>query len=259
MKIVEATWERRNFGRDAWEITLGREDLADVEKTLAALRDSRFAGAYVCVKMPVGNLKMLHALEDEGFRFLETQLSLIERFNADDMMDLCHKADDRIVFAVVEKDEAAWERVVSKIVPEMFATDRISLDPLLGPEVACTRYRNWVRDLRNDPRSVLWVMSLEGKEIAFGVDVTDGNTRRGVLGGSFPEIQGTGYGMTLMAGPRERVLSYRTEVSSNNPHALRVHQNFGRVVYKELYVLRKFMPEPGRGNDQGECREGSNV
>ena len=75
MKIVEATWERRNFGRDAWEITLGREDLADVEKTLAALRDSRFAGAYVCVKMPVGNLKMLHALEDDGFRFLETQLS----------------------------------------------------------------------------------------------------------------------------------------------------------------------------------------
>ena len=102
-------------------------------------------------------------------------------------------------------------------------------------------------------------MSLDGKEIAFGVDVTDGNTRRGVLGGSFPEIQGTGYGMTLMAGPRERRLSYRTEVSSNNPHVLRVHQNFGRVVYKEQYVLRKFMPELSRGGEQGECRDGSNV
>ena len=259
MKIVEATWERRNFGRDAWEITLGREDLADVEKTLAALRDSRYAGAYVCIKMPVGNLKMLHALEDDGFRFLETQLSLIERFRADDMVELCHTADDRIAFSVVEKDEAAWERVASKIVPDLFVTDRISLDPLLGPEVACTRYRNWLRDLRHDPRSILWLMSLDGKEIAFGVDIVDGNRRRGVLGGTFPEIQGTGYGMTLMAGPRERRLSYRTEVSSNNPHVLRVHQNFGRVVYKEQYVLRKFMPEPVREDEQGERREGSNV
>jgi hypothetical protein len=65
--------------------------------------------------------------------------------------------------------------------------------------------------------------------------------------------------MTLMAGPRERRLSYRTEVSSNNPHALRVHQNFGRVVYKEQYVLRKFMPEPGNGKDPHECKEGSNA
>ena len=81
----------------------------------------------------------------------------------------------------------------------------------------------------------------------------------GVLGGTFPEIQGTGYGMTLMAGPRERRLSYRTEVSSNNPHVLRVHQNFGRVVYKEQYVLRKFMPGPVREDEQGERREGSNV
>ena len=110
MKIVEATWERRNLGRDAWEVTLGREDVADVGKTLAALRDDRFAGAYVCVKMPVGNLKMLHALEDDGFRFLETQFSLIDKFRADDMMDACETAGEQVKMQVVEKDKAAWER-----------------------------------------------------------------------------------------------------------------------------------------------------
>lgn len=108
MKIVEATWERRNLGRDAWEVTLGREDVADVGKTLAALRDDRFAGAYVCVKMPVGNLKMLHALEDDGFRFLETQFSLIDKFRADDMMDACETAGEQVKMQVVEKDKAAW-------------------------------------------------------------------------------------------------------------------------------------------------------
>lgn len=250
MKIVEATWERRNFGRDVWEVTLGREDLTDVEKTLASLRDNRFAGAYVCVKMPVGNLKMLHALEDDGFRFLETQLSLMDRFQADDVMELYDKANERITFATVEKDAAAWERVISKVIPEMFDTDRISLDPMLGPAIACKRYQNWMRDLLKDSRSVLTVMLLDGKEIAFGLDIIDGNTRHGILGGNFPEFKGTGYGMALMSGSRESRLKLRTAVSSNNPQVLRAHQNCGRVVYKEMYVLRKFMPDVGKKSDQ---------
>lgn len=252
MKIVEATWERRNFGRDVWEVTLAREDVADVEKTLAALRDDRFAGAYVCVKMPVGNLKMLHALEDDGFRFLETQLSLMDKFKADDMLELCEKANERIEFRTVEKDEAAWERVIAKVVPEMFDTDRVSLDPELGPEIACTRYRNWMRDLRKDPKSELTVMLLDGKEIAFGLDIIDGSARQGILGGSFPEFKDTGYGAVVIAGSKSSsALRLRTAVSSNNPKVLRVHQNCGRVVYKEMYVLRKLMPESGAKEEEG--------
>ena len=252
MKIVEATWERRNFGRDVWEVTLGREDVADVEKTLAALQDSRFAGTYVCVKMPVGNLKMLHALEDDGFRFLETQLSLMDRFKADDMLGLFEKQDAQIAFVTVEKDKGAWERVISKVVPEMFDTDRISLDPLLGPEIACKRYKNWMRDLFSDPRSELGVMLLDGKEIAFGLDIVEDNTRHGILGGNFPEFKNSGYGMALMAGPCGRKTRLRTSVSSNNPQVLRVHQNCGRVVYKEMYVLRKLMPESGGKGEEGK-------
>ena len=252
MKIVEATWERRNLGRNVWEITLERDDMADAEKTLAALRDVRFAGAYVCVKMPVGNLKMLHALEDDGFRFLETQLSLMDRFKAEDMMDLCENANERLEFKTVEKDEAAWERVIAKVVPEMFDTDRISLDPLLGPELACTRYQNWMRDLRKNPKSVLTVMLLGDKEIAFNIDILEGNTRHGILAGNFPEFKNTGYGTMVISGKKSNYdLRFRTAVSSNNPHVLRIHQNCGRVVYKEMYVLRKFMPESSVENVSG--------
>ena len=243
MKIVEATWERRNFGRKVWEITLGREDMNDVEKTLATLRDDRFTGAYVCVKMPVGNLKMLHALEDDGFRFLETQFSLMDRFKADDIIDMCEKADERIEYVVVEKNEEAWERVISKVVPEMFDTDRISLDPMLGPEIACTRYRNWMRDLFKDSRSELCVMLVDGKEIAFGLYIMDGGIRHGILGGNFPEFKNTGYGVSVIAGKRSQLNQrFRTAVSSNNPRVLRIHQNCGRIIYKDMYVLRKFMP-----------------
>ena len=245
MKIVEATWERRNLGRDAWEVTLEREDMADVEKTLAALHDARFAGAYVCVKMPVGNLKMLHALEDDGFRFLETQLSLMSKFKADDVVGQCANADAQMKFVTVEKSEAAWERVISKIEPEMFDTDRISLDPALGPEIACRRYQNWMRDLFKNPKSELMLLTLDGREIAFNVDIVEGCVRHGMLAGNFPEFKNTGYGMALIAGSPEKHRKVRTMVSSNNPHVLRAHQNCGRVVYREIYVLRKFVPEGG--------------
>lgn len=261
MKIVEATWDRRNFGRDVWEITLGQGDMTDIEKTFEVLHDSRFAGAYVCIKMPVGNLKMLHALEDDGFRFLETQLSLMDRFEADDVMEMCARAGERIEFVTVQKEETAWERVISRVVPEMFDTDRISLDPLLGPEIACARYRNWMRDLRKDPKSELTVMLLDGKEIAFGLDIIEGSARHGILGGSFPEFKNTGYGTVVIAGKKKSnsALRLRTAVSSNNPRVLRIHQNCGRVVYKEMYVLRKFMPDLGVGNSQVNGHKRSNV
>lgn len=245
MKIVEATWERRNFGCDAWEITLERSDMVEMDRTLTALRDKRFLGAYVCVKIPVGNLRMLHALEDNGFRFLETQLSLMDRFESDNLMELCKDIEPHIHFITVEKEEEGWERIISKIVPEMFDTDRVSLDPLLGPEIACKRYRNWIRDLRNDPRSEMTLILADEEAIGFSLDIVDETTRHGILGGTFPEFKNTGYGMFLMSGPCNRKLQFglkaRTVVSSNNIKVLRAHQNSGKVIYKEMYVLRKFI------------------
>ena len=85
MKIVHATWEKRNFGRDAYEVTLDRKDMDDVSAVIGTLSDARFNETYVCVKLPVGNLKIVHALEDLGFRFLETQLSLIDHFTPEDV------------------------------------------------------------------------------------------------------------------------------------------------------------------------------
>lgn len=69
MKIVHAVLEKRNLGRDAWEVTLDRKDLADVPGVIEALHDPRYSGSYVCLKLPVGNLKMVHALEDDGWGF----------------------------------------------------------------------------------------------------------------------------------------------------------------------------------------------
>ena len=81
MKIVKAVWEKRNLGYDAYEIVLDKRDLKKgAESILEDLRAQNFYHAYVTIKMPVGNLNVLHALEDVGFRFMETQLYLKDHF-----------------------------------------------------------------------------------------------------------------------------------------------------------------------------------
>ena len=240
MKVTHATWERRNLGRDAWEITLDRKDMEDVSGVIKTLNDEKFKGAYVCVKLPVGNLKMVHALEDDGFRFLEVQLSLISHFEPANILSQ-RESMGNVEFKTVEKTSEAWERIIQKVPAGLFDTDRIALDPRFGPDVARRRYQNWMRDLLANPKSRLTVMVVDGNEIAFGLDIVDEGRVEGVLGATFEEFRNSGYGMLSMAGydEGELAMKHRTAVSSNNQAVLRTHQNCGRIIYKEMYVFRK--------------------
>lgn len=245
MKIIKETWENRNLGRDAYEITLNRKDLKDFDTTLKEIRAQDFAGAYVVVKMPVGDLKALHALEDDGFRFIETQFHIADYFEPketpDETADLMKNAE-RIT---IPKEKAEWERVISKITPDMFDTDRISLDPFLGKEMACKRYQNWCRDLFENPNSWMWVMRVDGKEVSFGLNVRDEEkqTDDGILGGVFAEFKNEGYGIFQSCDKEKTDAKVKTAVSSNNPAMLRIYQHFGKIITKELYVLRKIYEE----------------
>lgn len=245
MKIIKATWENRNLGRDAYEITLDRKDLKDFDTTLQEIRAQDFTGAYVVVKMPVGDLKAMHALEDDGFRFMETQFYITDYFKPketpDERVDLMKNAE-RII---IPKDKKEWERVISKITPDMFDTDRISLDPLLGKEIACKRYQNWCRDLFNNPNSWMWVMKVDGQEVSFGLNIRDEEKQMddGILGGVFAEFKNEGYGIFQACDKAESKTKVKTAVSSNNPPMLRIYQHFGKIITKELYVLRKVFEE----------------
>ena len=240
MKIVHAEWEKRNLGRDAWEITLDGKDIKDVDAVMESLHADKFRGAYVCVNLPVGNLKMVHALEDDGFRFLECQLSLIDHFTPRDLLEQREGFGDQVTFRDVEKNPEAWERVIAKITPNCFHTDRISLDPQFGLDIACIRYKNWIRDLLRDSKSRMWVMEFAGKEVAFGVDTSENGRKKGILAATFDSFEGLGYGALFCAGVNaNRDVKERTAVSSNNLAALRSHQNCGKVVYGAMYCFRK--------------------
>lgn len=245
MKIVHAIWERKNLGMDAWEVTLDRKDMTDVSGTIAQLHSPQYAGCYVCVKLPVGNLRMVHALEDDGFRFLETQFQLVEALEKSDVMRYGESAAHiPVEERVIPKTREAWGAIIEKITPGMFDTDRIALDPAFGADVACQRYRNWCWEMFENPESVMSVSSCAGEDVSFGIAIHDPATGTcdSVIGGNFSGSKNFGLGALVNAKAHFEGRAFKTAVSSNNLPMFRIHQNLGRIVRNEQYVFRKLYP-----------------
>ena len=240
MKIVHAIWERRNLGMDAWEIVLERSDLNAIGKVMSKLADERYAGAYVCVKVPMGNVAVIHTLEDAGFRFLEMQHLLIQSLQPAEMLSEAPTEMPCCETRQVPKVREQWEAVISQITPGMFDTDRFALDPAFGMEVSCRRYQNWCRDLYEDENTALFVTICDGRQVAFSIDRTKNGRTQGVLGGVFAPYKNIGLGGGWMAaGAPHEMRKRRTVVSSNNLPVLRLHQCCGMTIFNEFYVLRK--------------------
>ena len=238
MKIINATWEKRNFNMDAYEINLDKKDLKNFNETYQKIKEQNYKNAYVIIKLPVGNIAAVHKLEDEGFRFLETQLYLADHFNPlEDEINTNSLQNQGIEEYIAPKDRTEWEKIISMITPGMFDTDRVSLDPKLGIDIACKRYQNWCRDLFEKPGSIMHVIKYNGEICSFGIDVVDNETGRidGVLGGVFEKYKKLGIGLSWIYPSKNK----KTAVSSNNLSVLKIHQHCGRIIYKERYVLRK--------------------
>lgn len=71
MKIVAATWERRNLGLDVTEVTLDHKDLKNEPETLEILKKYMMPRHYLLVKVPAGSIAFLAKLQALGFIFLE--------------------------------------------------------------------------------------------------------------------------------------------------------------------------------------------
>lgn len=240
MKITKATWEKRNFGMDVYEIFLDKKDLRNFDEVFQEIKDQGFQKAYVVIKMPVGNLKALHALEDDGYRFLETQLYLNDYFQPKDLeLDIIRNEIicNNLTIEQIPKIREKWEEIIQKITPGTFDTDRVSLDPILGEEIASKRYQNWCRDLFDDLNSIMYVRKINGEIYGFGIDVVDKTgSIAGVLGAIFPSYRTTFLGISWIDNYAGNV---KTAVSSNNPSVTKIHQHNGRIIYKMRYVLRK--------------------
>lgn len=246
MKIIKATWENRNLGCDAYEITLDRKDLKNFDAVLDEIHTQDFAGAYVTLKMPVGDLKALHALEDDGFRFMETQFHIGRDLRNYETPEMLKRYQNLLTRTEVPKIASEWRKVVDLITPDMFTTDRIYLDPQLKPEMSCIRYKNWIMDSCEKESTHLFVYSYKNKQIGFGLYAYDSSNEKthDLIGGVFKEFQSGFFGILLMncfntKEKEEGFSENNVSISSNNASVFKCYNLLNYVMTDNCYVLRR--------------------
>ena len=117
---------------DLSDITAG-DDLAAMEHDYVAQHNP----IYVCCKVPVENLRVIHALEDLGFRFVEYQLRMT--YHVTNPFD---ESRYPYRFERVTTEEALWP--VLEIASSAFTEDRFTNDPAIPRYVSGKRYRMYV-------------------------------------------------------------------------------------------------------------------
>lgn len=247
MQIIDAIWERRNLGIDAVEIKITNDDLSDISATMMRINSPEFAGKYVTVKVPVGNLDIVHTLEDAGFRFMENQFHAEKSLNNYETPKLIRQMRNPLTQHEIPHDADAWRAVVDLMTDNMFYTDRIYLDNAFPRGTSRTRYQNWTMDLVHDPNAHLFVYKFKDTPVGFGLVKMNPDTHviDDLLEGVFEAYQDTGFGvmifdLALRSYQQRGMTKLITSISSNNTSIVSLDLMFGYTITSQEYVFRKF-------------------
>lgn len=249
MKIIDAFWEKRNLGVDVTEVELDKRDPLDLHSTISEIDELRSPGRLIYAKIPVGNLSLLHALEDMGFRFLECQIKVSRSLNDYEPPVELKPLLENTSVQIIKKDKGELSFLVEKISPGMFNTDRIYLDPLWGEayeEISATRYKNWISDIFKDNTTICYYFLRFSRIIGFGVAKQDpcGDTVHGLLGGVLKSEEDPVASVSFLHAPlvlfKGVGAKFITSISSNNFAVCRLYIFFGYKIEKMQYVLRCF-------------------
>lgn len=231
MKIIDAVWEKRNLGVTCVEIEIEKSDgISQVIDVLRARNEQ-----YQVVKMATGRPDMAFALQDEGFRYIETLIETGRRFRGrPETPELCRRFEKDISYHYANDAEMA--RVIAEIRKgDIFATDRISLDPAFSKALAGRRYALWMQDLLAGGKASMVISCYRNEAIGFSIHHNRGSYYDMVLGGLLPEYLDSGYGFVnsycgINAVYEEGAKVIRSHVSSNNVTILKLHLMFGMQV-----------------------------
>jgi ribosomal protein S18 acetylase RimI-like enzyme len=129
----------------------------------------------------------------------------------------------RLSFEALSRDPGEWEELCRLLGDDTFGTDRVALDPLFNRGIAKRRYKNWLRDMRENSSALAARIKYGEKTIGFFALSLDAehHTAHVLLSGLFREYQGQALGGTIihvpLAASAERgITRFSTAISSNN-------------------------------------------
>lgn len=238
MKIISAHWEKRNLGLVTDEVVIeSNDDFVTVDHGLAQL-DSE----YQVIKSPCTRPDFLLHLQNKGYTVME----VLTHCCHEGQFPALSRPQSKILASLscAPASPNALDLIADQIHSGMFGTDRIAIDPQLGPQLAAQRYANWVSD-EIDRGATAY--SLVHKQIPVGFFVMKPGSPQewhAVLGGIFAAYQRHGFGFFMnylevvlaMAQGAKRVY---TTFSSNNPAIAAIHYALGYRLHLQHYVLIK--------------------
>jgi len=245
MKFIEAFWEKRNLGANTLEIEFDNNEEINYFKLEPVLKKYE----YVVAKVPNGNIKMAHLLEQNGFRFMESQISIKNNLrNYSKESDYFNRFSEEISAQQIINIRSL-EKLLLLIDEEMFTTNRISLDEYFWGKKAMFRYRNWIKDEFKNDKSELYELISQDKKIGFFlIKNIQKNNIDCLLAGIYTRFKGKGLGFSIIQKPIEIAISrnkkyLKAKISSNNIPVIKLYSLYGFEIYDIKYVFRKINRE----------------
>lgn len=242
MVFVDCYWELENIGKRTCEISYEEGETFDEVDFLNKTQGFE----YIVVKVPMSQLSINLGLAKLGFVMMETQINIsknYQQFNFEDRLI-------RILYPHVEEQIVTsgsdFNRILSKITPNMFSTDRIYLDSYFNNDISRKRYTNWMKTEFQNKTSIFKKIIYNGEDVGFGMLREKNGIIHGLLGGVYELKQSEGIGfLTACSGfltahknntPFKKVV---TAISSNNIAMLQIYNYLQFKVDKMTYVFVK--------------------
>ena len=240
MKVVDCIWELKNLDKKTVEISVGKEDIFSRDIIEQSISNYEYAVVKVPMDMPSFNI----GLSNMGFVCIETQMNVGINLHDFDFSKVEHLYSDTS-YELINNDND-FTSVVSNLRPGMFSTDRISLDPQFGEDIACRRYINWLTFEYESKRSQLIKVIYKNEHIGFMLIKTDGDTIDLILNGLYKQYQGKGLGILTPASPMMYVKKNSlnitkevTSISSNNIPVVKLYNRLNFQLLQQTYVFVK--------------------
>lgn len=235
MRIFEASWEYRNLGVVTYEGEIVSSDSPeDVHDSLASLPDG-----YHVMKVPVGEIELMFALEEAGFSFIETSLRVHHNLRLTEPAGLLKRLIGASSLKILNK--AGIYRVEQEIRKGIFRTDRVSLDPRINSERAALRYLNWLRD-ELEKGAHVHELSVSGRRAGFFLlRIGEDGVAHSVLSGLYDSSKTPGLGGLLLywiltEASRRATAGLWSHISTNNPAVVKTHLDQGFAIEQINYV-----------------------
>lgn len=206
----------------------------------------RFASA----RLPSRDLSAVQALEDAGFRYIESYI-----YN---VVDLDRLDEGACLDAPLRSARPEDRDAMRRCAPGAFATQRFHADPNFPRDKAEALYLKWIDSAFDDPEREILVMEEDGRPVAFMV-YRDGDYRATLglrsaalnMGLLDPEARGRGVGTRFYRALFQRFRSegfgmVESGLSLRNQASLNWHNKTGfRIVGTYVTLHRWFDPSAG--------------